>query len=101
MSEAQNSIPRPPYTQVYFFTQGKGEGGGVLNQREGERGNRGEYRSQSWVENSNMIECTQEHSDKHLQQCPFPGKFFYMTTFGFDFYESFQSTVGKVHPAEF
>jgi hypothetical protein len=38
------------------------EGGrvGELNQREGERGNRGEYSSQSRVENTNMIECTQE-----------------------------------------
>jgi hypothetical protein len=35
-------------------------GGGELNQREGERCNRGEYRSQSWVENTNMTECTQE-----------------------------------------
>jgi hypothetical protein len=37
-----------------------GKGGGKLNQREGERGNRGEYRSQNWVENANMSECTQE-----------------------------------------
>ncbi len=29
-------------------------------QREGERGNRAEYRSQSWVENTNMTECSQE-----------------------------------------
>ncbi len=33
---------------------------GELNQREGEIGNRGEYRSQSWVENTNMTECVQE-----------------------------------------
>jgi hypothetical protein len=57
---------------VYLFRQGMG-GGGELNQREGERGNTGEYRSQSWVENTNMTECTQEigylqtvNSDKHL-----------------------------------
>jgi hypothetical protein len=31
-----------------------------MNQREGDRGNRGEYRSQIWVENTNMTECTQE-----------------------------------------
>jgi hypothetical protein len=44
-----------------------------LNQREGERGNTGEYRSQNWVENTNMTECTLEigylqsiSSDKHL-----------------------------------
>jgi hypothetical protein len=37
-------------------------------------------RSQSWVENTNMTECTQEmgslQSDKHLPQSPFTGKFF-------------------------
>jgi hypothetical protein len=44
---------------VYFVTLREGEEGEV-NQREGERGNRGEYRSQSWVENTNMTECTQE-----------------------------------------
>ncbi len=32
--------------------------GGKLNQKEGERVKRGEYRSQSWVENTNMKECT-------------------------------------------
>jgi hypothetical protein len=56
------------------FTQGRGEGR-ELNQREGERGNRGEYRSQSWVDNTNMTECTQEtgylqsiNSDKQSPQ---------------------------------
>ncbi len=38
----------------------KGGGEGVVSQRERERGNRGEYRSQSWVENTNMTECRQE-----------------------------------------
>jgi hypothetical protein len=59
------------------------EGGGELNQREGETGNRGEYRSQSWVENINMTECMQEigylqsmNSDKHLPKSPFAGKGF-------------------------
>ncbi len=61
---------------MYLFTQGRGGGG--LNQREGERGNR----SKSWVENTNMTDCTQEidylqytnlNSDKHLPQSPFPG----------------------------
>ncbi len=59
-----------------------------MNQREGERGNSGEYRSQSWLENTNMTECKQEigylksnNSDKHLPQSPFTGKFFYMTHF--------------------
>ncbi len=62
---------------------GKGGGGhgmgGELNQREGERGNI----SQSWVENTNMTECTQEigylqsvNSDKNLPQSPFTGRFF-------------------------
>jgi hypothetical protein len=31
-----------------------------LNQGEEERGYRGEYRPQSWVDNTNIIECTQE-----------------------------------------
>jgi hypothetical protein len=57
--------------KVYFFTQ---ESGGELNQREGERGNRGEYRSQSWVENTNMTECTQEisslYSDNTRRKVP-------------------------------
>jgi hypothetical protein len=51
-----NRIPYPiahgirMYSIQYLFTQGRGGGGGVeLNQREGERGNRGEYRSQIWV----------------------------------------------------
>jgi hypothetical protein len=43
------------YTVV--FRHGRGEGG-ELNQREGEKGNTEEYRSQSWVENINMTECT-------------------------------------------
>jgi hypothetical protein len=42
---------------VYLFTQGKGRGE-ELNQREGERGNTGEYRSQNWVEITNMTEST-------------------------------------------
>jgi len=56
--------------------------GGELNQREGERGNTGEYRSQSWVENTNITEYTQATaylqilSDKHLPQSPFTGQFF-------------------------
>jgi hypothetical protein len=38
---------------VLFHTW-TGGGGGMLNQREKGRGNRGEYKSQSWVENTNM-----------------------------------------------
>jgi hypothetical protein len=44
---------------VYLFTQGRGRGG-ELNQREEERGNRVEYRFQSWIENTNMTGCTLE-----------------------------------------
>jgi hypothetical protein len=75
--------PYPPYTlcmypciQYTLFTQG---GGGGVNQRGGERGNR----SQSWLENTNMTECTQEigylqsiNSEKHLPQSPFRGLFY-------------------------
>jgi hypothetical protein len=43
---------------VYLFTQRRR--GRELNQREGERGYTGEQRSKSWVENTNMTECTQE-----------------------------------------
>jgi hypothetical protein len=56
---------------------------GELNQREGERGNRAEYRSHCRVENSNMTECSQEigylqsmNSDKHLPQSSFAGQYF-------------------------
>ncbi len=57
---------------------------GNSNQRAGERGNSWEYRSQSWVENTNMTECTQEfgylqpvNSDKHLRiYSPFTGQTF-------------------------
>ncbi len=47
------------------------EGGedGELNQREGQRGNS----SQSWVENTNMIDCM---PDSHLPQSPFTGQSF-------------------------
>jgi hypothetical protein len=43
---------------------------------EGVRGNRGEYRSQSWVENTNMTEKLAIHSDKQLPQSLFTGQFF-------------------------
>ncbi len=64
---------------VYLFKQG----GEELYQREGERGNRVEYRSQNWVENTNVTEFRQEivyfqsmNSDKHLPQSPFTVQFF-------------------------
>jgi hypothetical protein len=74
--------PPPPPTHcisVYSILIHKGKGGGgELNQREGERVNRGEYTSQSWVENTNKTECLQEigylqsiNSDKHLPRSSF------------------------------
>jgi hypothetical protein len=88
----------PPPTHYTFYrriqnTYLKGKvGGKELNQKEGERGNRGEYRSQSWVENNNKTECPQEigylqsiNSDIHLPQSPFTGQTFSMTTFCIDF----------------
>ncbi len=46
---------------LFTFSHREGKrGGGELNQREGERGNTGEYISQSWVANTNITECTQE-----------------------------------------
>jgi hypothetical protein len=68
MYEAQNTIPPPPLHTVYAFTVyvlylfKQGRGGGELNQREEERGNKGGYRSQSWVENTNMTECAEKIS---------------------------------------
>jgi hypothetical protein len=87
LSEAQNPVAHTHCIGVYVqytvlvHTRKRGMG---LNQREGERGNTGEYRCQSWVENTNMTECTQEigylqsinlNSDKHLPQSPFTGNF--------------------------
>ncbi len=74
------------------YTYSHRDGGGrVEPERRGE-GNRGEYRSQSWVENTNMTECMQKIgylqsiiSDIHLPQSPFTGKFFQMATFCIDF----------------
>jgi hypothetical protein len=43
----------------YTYSQSEGEGG-ELNQREGEWGNRGEYRSKKSVENTNKPGCTQK-----------------------------------------
>ncbi len=66
-----------------------------LNQREKERGNRGEYRSQRWVENTNMSECT--HSINSINACrqiPLQVNFFKMTTFCIYFYEFYLSTIG-------
>ncbi len=70
------------YINSYIHTGKGGWGGEELNQREWERDNREEYRSQSWVENTNMTECTQKIgylqsviSGKHLSQSPFTGKF--------------------------
>jgi hypothetical protein len=82
LAEDQNLIPPPFHTvyDTYLHREVEGE----LNQREGERGNlQGRVQITSWVENTNMTECTQEicflyslNSDKHLPQCPFTGQFF-------------------------
>ncbi len=41
----------------YTYSHMEGGGGrGELNQRKGERGDRGEHRSQSWVQNTNITE---------------------------------------------
>ncbi len=40
--------------------------GGELNQREEERGNREEYRTQSWAKNTNMTECTHKLAISNL-----------------------------------
>jgi hypothetical protein len=73
--------PRTPYpaplTHKYTFSHRERERGeGVLNQREGERGNRGEDRSQSWVENSNMIECKLKFLINTCSKVPFQINFF-------------------------
>jgi hypothetical protein len=50
LSEAQNPILPPPLHTVYIILNHKGaKGGGRVNQKERERGNRVDYRSQSWV----------------------------------------------------
>jgi hypothetical protein len=49
--------PTPLHTVVYntgyLVTQGRGRGGGELNQRKGERGSS----SKSWDENTKMTDC--------------------------------------------
>jgi hypothetical protein len=59
---SESHTPTPLHT-VYVYTVyvliNTGEGA-ELNQRGGERGNKVEYRSHSWVENTSMSECTQE-----------------------------------------
>jgi hypothetical protein len=54
-----NRIPSPlyivnVYSTIILIHTGKRGRGGELNQRYGERGNKGKYRSQTWVENTNM-----------------------------------------------
>jgi hypothetical protein len=56
---AQNSNPSSPRTHCireYSIRIHIGKGG----ERRVEPERRGEYRSQSWVENTNMTDCTQE-----------------------------------------
>ncbi len=64
----------------YTYSHREGRGGGELNQREEEKGNRGKYRSPKLVENTNRTERTSEigylqsiNSDKHF---PLQVKFF-------------------------
>ncbi len=73
------------YTRIQY-TYSQREGGRELNQREGERANRGEYRSQSWVENTNVTECMQEigylqsiNSANTCREIPLLVNFFSMT----------------------
>ncbi len=54
------------------------EGGGELNQREGERGNSPE----SWVENTNWLYLQSVNSDKHMPQSPFIDNFLKWRHFG-------------------
>jgi hypothetical protein len=81
--------PPPPHLhtvnliQYTYSHREEEEGGRKLNQREEERGNTEEYRSQSWVENTNMTEFTQEigylqsiNSDKQPVAKSLYGKFF-------------------------
>jgi hypothetical protein len=60
-----------------------------LNQREGEMGNRGEYRSQSWAKNTNMTESTVRKKTliNACRKIPLQVNFF-MTKFCIDFYEA-------------
>jgi hypothetical protein len=51
---------------VYLFTQGGVKGGGELNQREGEKGNR----IQSWVENTNITDCISSQLTMINTCCP-------------------------------
>jgi hypothetical protein len=48
------------YSAIIHTGKGEGDWGRVKPCIERERGNSGEYRSQSWVENTNMTACTQE-----------------------------------------
>ncbi len=57
LSEAHNPIPPPPLHTVCIHTGMGVGGGGELNQRKGGDGQEGEYRLQSWLENTNMTDC--------------------------------------------
>jgi hypothetical protein len=61
LTDSSPPPPPPSHTvQTYVYIITRGGGGVVVNKREGERGNRGECRLKSWVENTIMTECTQE-----------------------------------------
>jgi len=82
----------PPLTHRMYthiqYTYSQREGGRELNQREVERANRGEYRSQSWAETwkyqRDLMYARNWLSPVyklcwHLPRNPFTGQFFYMT----------------------
>jgi hypothetical protein len=58
LPEAQK--PKPTLTHCILVFTRKGGEEGELNRRKRERGNAGEYRSQRWVENANLTQCTPE-----------------------------------------
>jgi hypothetical protein len=76
MVSNRTPYPHPTHCihiQSILIHTGKVGRRGELIKREWKRCNRGEYRSQSWVENTNLTECMQEigylksiNSEKHL-----------------------------------
>jgi hypothetical protein len=81
----QNAIHIPPpypltHIILYLFIQGRG--GDRVEPERREEGQQGRVQITSWIEKTNMTECTEEivyhqsiNSDKHLPQSPFIGQF--------------------------